>query len=85
MSPEGEHETPTGSQQSDLSIAVARMGHLAEAVPLRAYIVEGIRHGFRVGYNFNSTCHHVRGNMKSAGDNPQVIQDYLTLNSRNVE
>ena len=44
---------------------------------LRAYIVEGIRHGFRVGYNFNSTCHHVQGNMKSAGKNPQVIQDYL--------
>ena len=44
---------------------------------LRAYKVEGIRHGFQVGYNFNSTCHHVRGNMKSAGDNPQVIQDYL--------
>ena len=44
---------------------------------LRAYIVEGICHGFWVGYNFNATCHHVQGNMKSAGDNPQVIQDYL--------
>lgn len=44
---------------------------------LRTYLVEGIRKGFRVGYNYDSVCHHVKGNMKSAMDNPQVVQDYL--------
>ena len=44
---------------------------------LRSYIVEGIRHGFRVGYSRESTCRSSRGNMKSALDNPHVIRDYL--------
>ena len=44
---------------------------------LRAYLIEGLRYGFRVGFNYDSTCRHVKGNMKSARDNPQVVQDYL--------
>ena len=44
---------------------------------LRAYLVEGIRYGFRVGYNYDSVCRPAKGNMKSALDNPQVIREYL--------
>ena len=44
---------------------------------LRAYIVKGICHGFRMGYNSDATCRPSRGNMKSALENPQVIRDYL--------
>ena len=44
---------------------------------LRSYIVEGIRYGFRVGYNYKATRCSSKGNMRSALDNPQVIRDYL--------
>ena len=44
---------------------------------LRAYIVDGIRYGFRVGYNYEAVRRPSKGNMKSALVNPQVIQDYL--------
>ena len=44
---------------------------------LRTYIVEGIRYGFRVGYNYDEVCRSSKGNMKSALEKPQVIRDYL--------
>ena len=44
---------------------------------LRAYIVDGIRYSFCVGYNRDTTCQSSRGNMRSALENPHVIQDYL--------
>lgn len=44
---------------------------------LRTYLVEGIRHGFRIGYSYDAVCRRAKGNMKSAQDNPQVIRDYL--------
>ena len=40
---------------------------------LRVYIVNGICHGFRVGYNQEATSQSYRGNMK----NPHVISEYL--------
>ena len=46
---------------------------------LRSYIVEGIRYGFRVGYNYDAIRRPSKGNMKSALDNPEVIRDYLHM------
>ena len=43
----------------------------------RAYIVDGICHGFCVGYNQEATCRSSRGNMKSALENPHVNGEYL--------
>ena len=44
---------------------------------LRAYIVDGIQHGFRMGYNQETMCQSSRGNMKSALENLHVIVEYL--------
>ncbi len=45
----------------------------------RKYIVDGIRHGFRVGFNYEPAL-SVRSsshNMVSASEHPEVIQGYL--------
>ena len=44
---------------------------------LRAYIVDGIRHSFHVGYNREAMCRSSRGNMKSTLENPHAISEYL--------
>ena len=44
---------------------------------LRAYIVEGIRWDFHIGYNYDTVCCHSKGNIRSSLDNPQVFRDYL--------
>ena len=44
---------------------------------LSAYIVDGIRYSFCVDYNHDTTSRSCRGNMRSALENPHVIQDYL--------
>ena len=42
------------------------------------YILHGISEGFRIGYNYSqASCSSARGNMKSAGDNPAVVDEYL--------
>ena len=46
---------------------------------LRSYIVKGICYGFQVGYNYDTVRCPSKGNIKSALDNPQVIQDYLHM------
>ena len=43
----------------------------------RAYIVDGLRHGFRVGFNYQQACRKSLRNMPSALEQPQVVQDYL--------
>jgi len=42
----------------------------------RTYIVEGIRYGFRIGFNYSSCVSSPR-NMASAMKNPEVIREYL--------
>ena len=39
----------------------------------RAYIVEGLRHGFRVGFNYDHNCQKSLRNMPSALEHPQVL------------
>ena len=43
----------------------------------RTYIVEGIRYGFRIGFNYSSSCVSSPRNMASAMKNPEVIREYL--------
>ena len=42
-----------------------------------SYLLEGLRHGFRIGYNYNNQCIPCWSNMKSASENPTVVDDYL--------
>ena len=43
-----------------------------------AYIVEGLRDGFRIGFNYGSnTCTPATGNAPSAFQHPEVIDEYL--------
>jgi hypothetical protein len=45
----------------------------------RKYVVDGIRHGFRVGFDYARAgpTHSSRGNMISSQEHPEVIQEYL--------
>lgn len=41
------------------------------------YLVR-LKEGFRVGYNYQShKCEQAKSNMKSAADNPEVVDHYL--------
>ena len=43
-----------------------------------AYITNGIREGFRIGYDYQSNkCKKATGNMRSAADHPEVIREYI--------
>lgn len=43
-----------------------------------AYITNGIHEGFRISYDYQShSCKRVRGNMCSAADHPEVVQEYI--------
>ena len=44
---------------------------------LRSYLVNGLRVGFRVGYNYRTPCVKSRRNMASASANPDVVREYL--------
>ena len=45
---------------------------------LRRYILEGIRHGFRIGYDYHRAHHQsATCNMKSTVDNPGPVEDYI--------
>ena len=45
----------------------------------RQYIVQGIRYGFRIGFNYSRSCSSATRNLASAGEQPQVIRDYLAI------
>ena len=45
----------------------------------RSYIVNGIRFGFRVGFDYNASCGLSTQNMASTREHPQVIRDYLAI------
>ena len=42
-----------------------------------AYVIQGLRHGFHLGFNHNVSLKSASGNMASALANPQVINEYL--------
>ena len=45
-----------------------------------AYILEGIRNGFRIGFNYSSgTCKSSANNMASAEANPEPVDNYLMI------
>ena len=50
-------------------------GHLDNQ--FRDYIVNGIREGFRIRYDYSKCCEPTRKNMGSARQNPAVVSDYL--------
>lgn len=41
------------------------------------YIVDGLRRGFRIGFNYTSPLRSTRSNMESARQHPEIISDYL--------
>ena len=41
------------------------------------YIIGGIRHGFRLGFNYKTQCKAANRNMRSALERPQVVSEYL--------
>jgi len=45
----------------------------------RAYIVNGIRFGFRVGYTYQYPCRRSSRNMPSALERPEVAREYLVM------
>ena len=52
------------------------VGHPDEE--LVGYVLSGIREGFRVGFDYSKhTCVSARANLLSAGENKQVVDDYL--------
>ena len=42
-----------------------------------AYVIQGLRHGFHLGFNHKISLKSASGNMASAIANPQVIDNYL--------
>ena len=47
------------------------------------YLLRGMTEGFCIGFNYQDcTCKSAKRNMKSAFDNPQVVRDYLALESK---
>lgn len=54
----------------------ALVGHPDE--DLVGYFLSGIRDGFRVGFDYSKySCVSARANLRSAGENRQVVEDYL--------
>ena len=43
----------------------------------RSYILNGIKNGFRIGFNRAATCKSASFNMRSAIENAEVVQEYL--------
>ena len=41
------------------------------------YLLQGISQGFRIGFNYPKECQSAKSNMKSAKENPLVIDEYL--------
>ena len=41
------------------------------------YLLQGISQGFRIGFNYPRECQSAKSNMKSAKENPLVIDEYL--------
>ena len=41
------------------------------------YVVNGLRHGFRIGFNHSSLLRSAATNMESARQHPEIISDYL--------
>lgn len=41
------------------------------------YVTNGIKHGFRVGFDYTRTLASTRSNMKSALEHPEVVSEYL--------
>ena len=47
------------------------------------YLLRGITEGFRIGFNYRDCkCESAKRNMQSAINNPQVVREYLALESR---
>ena len=46
---------------------------------LVAYVLDGIRWGFKLGFNYKPQLRSARRNKKSADDHPAVIDEYLAL------
>ena len=42
-----------------------------------SYLSEGIKYGFRIGFNYDSKLKSAKGNMKSALEHPEIVQAYL--------
>ena len=42
------------------------------------WLLQGIREGFRIGFDRNYSCTPFRRNLRSAQDNPSVVEEYLS-------
>ncbi len=45
----------------------------------RRYLVDGIREGFRIGFDYSRECHRTARNMASSILQPAVVQEYLAI------
>ncbi len=45
----------------------------------RAYISDGIRNGFRLGFDYDAQCKPLDRNMRSAIRQPEVVEEYLAV------
>ena len=45
--------------------------------PFCHYILIGLSKGFRIGFDYTSHCGSAQGNLISAEENPEVVQDYI--------
>ena len=49
----------------------------------RRYVLDGIQHGFRIGFRYGShSCLSAKVNMRSAMENPEVVDQYLAKEVR---
>ena len=46
---------------------------------LRRYLVQGIKTGFRIGFDYSRSCHQASRNMSLATTQPAVVRDYLSI------
>ena len=82
--PTGHNQLPPGLREINTPLGWREWDQLLAPHPdqqFRSYIVEGIKYGFRVGFNYSyaMSCKDAKCNMSSALDNPQVVREYLAL------
>ena len=73
----GEINTPLHWEEWDHSL------RLHPDLRFRAYVVNGIRYSFRVGFGRPSQCRKAACNMASARSKPEVFREYLATECSN--
>ena len=82
----GELEVPTVWRQVQSPLVSGEWDHQLRGHPdtvYTRYLVRGMQEGFRIGFRYSECrCKSAKANMKSAGENPGVIEEYLAREVR---